>query len=395
MLPLGLATATRSGTGLTIAYWFKGTSTQSAVRIQSDANTFIVAGWNGLHIILSDGGAAGGIALGAAATNGNWHHIAVTWKQGGNFTSYLDGVQVASRAVGAATLPVLNSGMRLGAFNGGSEFMNGSLDEVRVFNVALSQTQIQNTMNCELQSTGNSGLLAYYKFNKGTSYTDNTALNTTLPDASGFAYNGTLTNFALTGATSNWISGSAVTAGNTCSVAIPVELLSFEGKNTEGGNLLTWTTASEVNNKGFDVERSMGSGDWETLGFVKGNNKGSTYQFTDRRDAMHRVSTTTNYYRLRQIDNDGKETLSKVIAIRQSIGKNNLKIYPNPTSTVLTIEHAPSVETIEIVNPLGQVIKTIQVNLETLQTDITTTELTNGIYFLRVNRSEMIRFVKI
>ena len=128
------------------------------------------------------------------------------------------------------------------------------------------------------------------------------------------------------------------------------------------------------------------------IGTVKG--KGTTaatqsYTFTDA------TPYNTSYYRLNQVDNDGKTTLSKVIALRQSIGKNNLKVYPNPTTTVLTIEHTPSVETLEIVNPMGQVVKTIQVNAESLQTNITTTELTNGIYFLRVNRSEMIRFVKI
>ena len=79
---------------------------------------------------------------------------------------------------------------------------------------------------------------------------------------SGFAYNGTLTNFTLTGARSNWIAGGPITTGNMCSVALPVELLSFEGKYTEGGNLLIWTTANEVNNKGFDIERLTVNGEW-------------------------------------------------------------------------------------------------------------------------------------
>ena len=56
---------------------------------------------------------------------------------------------------------------------------------------------------------------------------------------------------------------------------LSVELVTFTGKNTEGGNQLTWTTANEVNNKGFQVERLNGN-TWETLGFVKGNNKAST-----------------------------------------------------------------------------------------------------------------------
>ena len=420
VLPDALATAATSGTGLTIAYWFKGTSNQSAVRIQPDGNTFIIAGWNGFHVISNDGGISNGIALGAAATDGNWHHIAVTWKQGGNFTSYLDGVQVASRAVGAAALPVANSGMTLGSLVGVTEFTNGNLDEVRVFNVALSQTQIQNTMNCELPTTNNVGLLGYYKFNKGTSYRDNTALNATLPDASGFAYNGTLTNFTLTGTISNWIAGSSVTIGNTCSVALPIELLSFEGKNTEGGNLLTWTTASEVNNKGFDVERLTVNSDWGILGFVKGNGQGSTYQFLHRTDVINRkrrdainhkrtdvinhkrtdvinhkrtdvinhVSTAADYYRLRQIDNDGKETFSKVISIQTRSNDNKLKAYPNPVSNVLTIETEATGD-YQIINILGQIILRGLVSLQ--QIDVSA--LSQGNYVLKVG-IEQVKFIK-
>ena len=184
----------------------------------------------------------------------------------------------------------------------------------------------------------------------------------------------------------------AATINCLVNTVLAVELLDFKGKNTEGGNLLTWHTESEINNNHFVVEKSIDGRMFTGIGTVKG--KGTTaatqsYTFTDA------TPYSTSYYRLNQVDNDGKTTLSKTIAIRQSIGKNNLKVYPNPTTTVLTIEHTPSVETLEIVNPMGQVVKTIQVNAESLQTDITTTELTNGIYFLRVNRSEMIRFVKI
>ena len=67
-----------SGDALTIEYWFKGQSLQSAVRQQGPVD-FIVAGWNvGLHILSNDGGTGDGIAVGAAATDGAWHHVAMT-----------------------------------------------------------------------------------------------------------------------------------------------------------------------------------------------------------------------------------------------------------------------------------------------------------------------------
>ena len=109
---------------------------------------------------------------------------------------------------------------------------------------------------------------------------------------------------------------------------------------------MTWITASEINNKGFDVERSTSNGDWEALGFVKGKGQGSTYQFMDKKPLNQ------SYYRLRQMDNDDKETFSKVISI-QIKGKSIVKIYPSITNGEITIEGAQS---FEVVNTMGQVM---------------------------------------
>ena len=73
-------------------------------------------------------------------------------------------------------------------------------------------------MNCELSNpTSQTGLVAYYQFNQGIDSADNTAL-TTLADSSATAYTATLTNFALNGTVSNWLSGSSVVTGSTCSI---------------------------------------------------------------------------------------------------------------------------------------------------------------------------------
>ena len=80
-----------------------------------------------------------------------------------------------------------------------------------------------------------------------------------------------------------------------------------------------------------------------------------------RRDAINRVTTTTTeYYRLRQIDNDGKETLSKVVSI-QSKGNDKLKVYPNPVANTLTIESplwGLGAADYQIINLLAQTILT-------------------------------------
>ena len=162
---------------------------------------------------------------------------------------------------------------------------------------------------------------------------------------------------------------------------LPVELLSFSGKNTEGGNLLTWATAHEMNNKGFQVERlNIQTQTWGNLGFIAANSKAGTYQFTDN------TPLSTSYYRLRQLDNDGKETLSKVISIAQK-GSNKLKIYPNPVSNILTIE-TNETEPFQIINLLGQEILT---GKATQRIDVSV--LPQGNYVLKVG-AEQVKFIK-
>ena len=140
----------------------KGTSNHSAVRLQPDGTNYIVAGWNGKHIISSDGGTTGikvSPTTGSSATDGNWHYVAMTWQQNtvNGFKSYLDGQLVDQRTSANVALPTINSGMYLGALFGNAEFMTGTLDEVRIWNVARTQTEIQtNMMGCTaLGSTPN------------------------------------------------------------------------------------------------------------------------------------------------------------------------------------------------------------------------------------------------
>ena len=180
---------------------------------------------------------------------------------------------------------------------------------------------------------------------------------------------------------------------NLSNVAVlPVELLSFTGKNTEGGNLLTWQTASEVNNKGFSVERlappTPQRGEyWDVLGFVAAKGKASTYDFLD---AAPPSGAGGAYYRLRQIDNDGKETVSKVIALSNS-SKNQLKIYPSLTSSFLTIETDLTGD-YQVINLFGQAVlsgKTLSSGMRGLDVSA----LAKGTYILKVG-TESAKFMK-
>ena len=227
-LPNSLTTAATGGTAITIEYWFKGSYMQSAVRFQPEQNDYIIAGWNGMHIISSDGGTSG-ISVGAAATDGNWHHIAMTWQKNtvNGFKSFLDGNLISQRNSVNANLPALNGGGYLGSYLNTAEFMNGTLDEVRIWNRALPQSEIQIFRNCEYISQ-RPGLLAYYKFNHGCHGGNNTAI-TTLTDYSGNNYTATLGNFSLTGLNSNFVSPGGVVTGINCGNL--ASSLNFDGVN--------------------------------------------------------------------------------------------------------------------------------------------------------------------
>ena len=95
----------------------------------------------------------------------------------------------------------------------------------RLWNRALPQSEIMNNMNCELP-TGQTGLLSYYQFNQGANGADNSTV-TTLIDASGNSNTGTLTNFALSGTTSNWVLPGGVNTGNTCSPFLSTSKFEF------------------------------------------------------------------------------------------------------------------------------------------------------------------------
>jgi hypothetical protein len=148
-------------------------------------------------------------------TTGVWTHVAGTW-DGNVMKIYINGVLTGTTAVTGSNFASSSNQLWLGGNTAGTpEMFTGSMDEVRIWNKALCQSEIQNNMNCEIASSG-TGLLVNYHFNQGNNNANNSGV-TTLTDASGNSNNATLTNFALNGTTSNWFGPGAVTSGVSCS----------------------------------------------------------------------------------------------------------------------------------------------------------------------------------
>ena len=122
--------------------------------------------------------------------------------------------------------------------------------------------------------------------------------------------------------------------------ALPISLLSFKGEHSGNQNILTWATANELNNAGFEVQYSFNRTDFRKLGFVnsKSANGNSSsvlnYQYVDNKAPGGNV-----YYRLRQIDKDGQSSYSNVILIKgEKINALTLNmIYPNPAKNTLNL----------------------------------------------------------
>ncbi|MCG2786860.1 MAG: BspA family leucine-rich repeat surface protein, partial [Anaerolineae bacterium] len=141
--------------------------------------------------------------------DGNWHHVAVTFSASSETLHlYVDGIDQTLSTTNHTPVSGLNitAPLNIGQNRtvSGYPSFNGTIDEVRIWNVARTQAQIQANMDNAI--VPQAGLVAYYKFDHGTAGGTNTGITTAI-DSSGNIYNGTLNNFALTGATSNWVYG--------------------------------------------------------------------------------------------------------------------------------------------------------------------------------------------
>jgi hypothetical protein len=157
---------------------------------------------------------------------------------------------------------------------------------------------------------------------------------------------------------------------------LPVDLVSFSGQNKAEGNVLKWVTASESNNKGFEVEKSSNGKLFQKIGFVEGNTDSKealNYAFTDA--TPHSVT----YYRLKQIDWDGTSSYSKIIAVQAK--EQVVAVYPNPTRGRLTISAKNLNQPYSIKNGQGVTVMESSVLPEK---EIATGSLPDGIYFLTV-----------
>lgn len=167
--------------------------------------------------------------------------------------------------------------------------------------------------------------------------------------------------------------------GNT---ATPVTLMSFDAHKKDNTALLVWATATEQDNKGFDVERSMDGRSWSSIGFVASQSETGNsalkldYNYTDNNPLNGK-----NYYRLKQTDHNGIYTYSEVKMV--SIDKvTTVNIYPNPATSIVNLSGLTGNESIYVYNASGRVVKQFKAEQELVQVPLDNLE--PGMYYINI-----------
>jgi hypothetical protein len=177
--------------------------------------------------------------------------------------------------------------------------------------------------------------------------------------------------------TNNWrIDDLTLNPTSTLPLSLTAFAASFDGTASQ----LKWTSANEINLKGFSVEKSLNGIDFSEIAFVRGQNsiQQNSYSFNDAD-----VKTGVNYYRLKIINNDGSVKYSNTIVIsnKQSL---QTTVFPNPVISNITINHAKAFTgaVLRVFTVDGKLVRTTPVQIGAVQTTLSASQLLKGNYLL-------------
>ena len=199
-------------------------------------------------------------------------------------------------------------------------------------------------------------------------------------------------NMTATGTVSN-LSAVWAVVDSTDAHVVPVELMSFAARtDVKDGVMLEWATASETNNYGFYIERSIDNENFKEIGFVKGSGNSSkeiSYSYIDA--DVNEVGTY--YYRLRQVDFDGKFEYSNIVNVNIKAPDKYtlLQAYPNPFNPVTNIEFSLKENgyvRLMVYNTLGQLVQTLvddNLNAGRHKVTFNARNLASGVYIYKID----------
>jgi hypothetical protein len=202
---------------------------------------------------------------------------------------------------------------------------------------------------------------------------------------------------SLTGATTiciqGWLNGSRTSTGGgnfrideldlTLSSVLPIKLLAFDVTNIDNSNEIYFSTATEINNSHFNIEHSLDGRNFDIVGEIKG--AGTSTTIKDYTFIHENVPSGVNYYRLTQVDYDGKSETFEVKSVKVE-GEKTFRAFPSEITDFLNIETDFPVILYDAMGKEQMKIKTSD--------KINISNLVNGIYFLK-SGNETIKIRKI
>ena len=236
------------------------------------SNGFVLStsnGWTSIDFEIKNGGAATTISATGIAIENGWHHIAATYQAATGMKIYVDGVAINQSAI-TGGLASNAQQLTIGAQHDGagsadsdySNFFNGSIDELRIWNIARTEAQINYTKETPLE--GNEvGLAAYYQFNQGTVGGNNSSISSVTEAINGL--NGAwpiATAFDLSGSTSNFVTSydnapAAASSFGGIVLAVTGGSNSYIYEWYKGAELIVGQTTNALNNgSGYPIETS-------------------------------------------------------------------------------------------------------------------------------------------
>jgi hypothetical protein len=175
---------------------------------------------------------------------------------------------------------------------------------------------------------------------------------------------------------------------------LPVKLASFSGTYSDGVSTLNWQTSQELNNDRFELFRSYNGNDFELAASVAGAGNSYTPKSYSYQDRIGAAQGNYVFYKLKQIDKDGKFTFSNVIRLSLSNTASSFQVFPNPVVNNFTASFsAPKTGTATLLirNTSGQTVyrKTVDVIKGNNSVQVNTPQLNTGMYYINVVNDEI------
>jgi hypothetical protein len=209
-------------------------------------------------------------------------------------------------------------------------------------------------------------------------------------DATTASPGGTFENGGTVAGT-NYVASSSTAEDVTIVTPLPVELARFEAVAVRQDAVLSWATASELNNDHFTVERSTTGSNFLPIGTVRGqgtSTRTTEYSFIDN-GAGH-LAAETVYYRLHQVDLEGNSSYSPVRSVHFAANKATAVLYPNPSQGQITLDLtalSTGTYTVQVLDLTGRVVRTQQLSAVAAPLDLS--GLPQGAYVVLVQGADV------